>query len=586
VATDPAGCWLVFDAAGFAERLRRAGRDVVTVEPGEDCAALIAGLRAEGRYPRRVVHLWNLEGEGLEAAQERGFRSLVRLAQALGGSSEPVDLCVVAAGLFDVTGGEELRPERATLLGPARVIPWELPHVSCRVVDVEPPFDPDQLLREIEAGPTAARMVALRGPRRWVPDWEPVRLDGGAVAPPRLREDGVYLVTGGLGGVGSEIAKSLAAGGRARLALLGRTPLPPREEWAAEGGREDSGTAVRIGRVLALEEMGAEVLTLTADVTDRAALEGAIGEVRRRFGALHGVVHAAGVPGGGLIQRKTVEESERELAPRVHGALLLEDLLGGESLDFLALAGSLGALFGEPGQVDLCAAGAFFDAFAQSRSRRPGTFVVAIDWDTWREVGMAADVRGLPEELRRAREQALATGIAPAEGREVFARILERAEVPQVAVSTRELGAVGEHLRALARGQGAAAPARAAYARPDLRSAYAPPGSPTEEALAAIWQELLGIERVGVNDNFFDLGGHSLLATQVISRVREALHAEISLEDLFAAPTVSGLAGRVADLAAATPATGDDLEALLREIEGLSADEARTLYAEESNERV
>ena len=585
-AMDPAGCWLVFDAAGIGERLRRVGRDVVTVEPGEDCAALIAGLRAEGRYPRRIVHLWNLEGEGFEAAQERGFRSLVRLAQALGGSSEPVDLCVVAAGLFDVTGAEELRPERATLLGPARVIPWELPHVSCRVVDVEPPFDPDRLLREIDAGPTGAPAVALRGPRRWVPDWEPVRLDGGAVAPPRLREDGVYLVTGGLGGVGSEIAKSLAVGGRARLALLGRTPLPPREEWAAERSREDFGTAIKIGRVLALEEMGAEVLTLTADVTDRAALERAIGEVRRRFGALHGVVHAAGVSGGGLIQRKTVEESERELAPRVHGALLLEDLLGGEPLDFLAVTASLGALFGEPGQVDLCAAGAFFDAFAQSRSRRPGTFVVAIDWDTWREVGMAADVRGLPEELRRAREQALATGIAPAEGREVFARILERAELPQVVVSTRDLGAVGEHLRALAWGGAAAVPARAAYARPDLRSAYAAPGSPTEEALAAIWQELLGIERVGVNDNFFDLGGHSLLATQVISRVREALHAEISLEDLFAAPTVSGLAGRVADLAAPPPAAGDDLEALLREIEGLSADEAAELYAEESNERV
>ncbi len=587
-AIDPAGCWLVFDAAGFAERLRRAGRDVVTIEPGEDCAALIAGLRAEGRYPRRVVHLWNLEGEGFEAAQERGFRSLVRLAQALGGSSEPVDLCVVAAGLFDVTGREELRPERATLLGPARVIPWELPHLSCRVIDVEPPFDPDRLLREIDAGTTDVRAVALRGPRRWVPDWERVRLDGGAVVPPRLRQDGAYLVTGGLGGVGSEIAKSLAAavlaaGGRARLALLGRTRLPPREEWAAERDREDSGTAMKIGRVLALEEMGAEVLTLTADVTDRAALEGAIGEVRRRFGALHGVVHAAGVPGGGLIQRKTAEESERELAPRVHGALNLEDLLRGEPLDFLALAGSLGALFGEPGQVDLCAAGAFLDAFAQSRSRRPGTFVVAIDWDTWREVGMAADLRGLPEELRRAREQALATGIAPAEGREVFARILEKAELPQVVVSTRDLGAVGEHLRTLARGDGAV-PARASYARPDLRSAYAPPGSETEEALATIWQELLGIERVGVNDNFFDLGGHSLLATQVISRVREALHAEISLEDLFTAPTVSGLAGRVASLA--KPVESEDLEALLREIEGLSADEAAELYAEESNERV
>ena len=190
---------------------------MVALEPGEDTASRLADLRAEGRPARSIVHLESLEGEGFEAAQERGFRSLVRLAQALAGSPEPVDLCVVAAGLFDVTGGEELRPERATLLGPARVIPWELPHVSCRVVDVEPPLDPEQLLREIAAGPGDTKVVALRGPHRWLPDFEPVRLDGEAVQPPRLRENGVYLVTGGLGGVGSEIAE-VAGGGAAGAA--------------------------------------------------------------------------------------------------------------------------------------------------------------------------------------------------------------------------------------------------------------------------------------------------------------------------------------------------------------------------------
>jgi acyl carrier protein len=319
-----------------------------------------------------------------------------------------------------------------------------------------------------------------------------------------------------------------------------------------------------------------------ADVTDRAALERAIGEVHRRFGPIQGVVHAAGVAGGGLIQRHTAAESERILAPRVRGALLLDDLLRDEPLDFLALASSLGAQFGEPGQTGLCAAGAFFDAFAQARSRRPGPFVISIDWDTWREVGMAADTRRLPEELRRARERALATGIAPAEGGEVFARVIERAELPQAVVSTKDLGAVARHLEDLMRGGPAAG--RAAYARPELRSAYEAPRNDTEEAVAAIWRELLGIERVGVNDNFFDLGGHSLLATQVMSRLRETLSADVPLEAFFEAPTVGGLAERVASQGG--PAEADDLESLLREIESLSVDEAQALYAEEMNERV
>jgi acyl carrier protein len=365
-----------------------------------------------------------------------------------------------------------------------------------------------------------------------------------------------------------------------RLALAGRTPLPPRSEWAAAEGPR----ALKIRRILDLEALGAEVLYLPVDVADRTALANAIAEVRRRFGALHGVVHAAGVAGGGLLQRRTEAESERVLAARVNGALHLAELLDGEGLDFLVLTSSLGAQFGEPGQADLCAAGAFCDAFALARSRRPGPFVLAIDWDTWREVGMAADLSGLPEELRRAREQALATGIAPAEGGELFLRLIERSELPQVVVSTKDLGAVEAHLAALARGEGVEA--RGGHARPELRGAYVAPRDATEEVIAAIWQGLLGIERVGVHDNFFDLGGHSLLATQVTARVRETLKVEVPLEALFEAPTVAGLAARVAGLAAAAlPAADGDLEALLAEIEGLSADEAGALYAEELKER-
>jgi amino acid adenylation domain-containing protein len=577
-------CLLIGAPPTLAERLRAGGRDVALAEAGDDFAPLLAELRAQGRAPRSIVHC-----DGLGEVPGSAFHSLARLARALGELGEaagPVDLCAVGAGLCDVTGGEELRPERATLLGATRVIPWELPHVACRTVDVELPLlppDMEVLAREIEG--MGSGTVALRGGRRWVPGWEPFRLDGAPVR--RIREDGVYLVTGGLGGVGSEIAKALARGRRVRLALVGRTPLPPRAEWPAGEGP----VAVKIQRLLDLEALGAEVLYLPVDVADRAALADAFAEVRRRFGALHGVVHAAGVAGGGLLQRRTDAESERVLAARVHGALHLLDLLAElpEPADFLVLTSSLGAQFGEPGQADLCAAGAFFDALAAARSpagraRRPGPFVLAIDWDTWREVGMAADLGGLPEELRRAREQALATGIAPAEGGELFLRLIERSELPQVVVSTKDLGAVEAHLAALARGGGAEA--RAGHARPELRGAYVAPRDAGEEAVAAIWQGLLGIERVGVHDNFFDLGGHSLLATQVTARVRETLKVDVPLEALFEAPTVAGLAARAASLAAAAAHVADDgLEALLAEIEGLSADEALSLYAEESNER-
>jgi amino acid adenylation domain-containing protein len=585
--------WLILAGEGvvgerLAGLLRAGGQDVTTARAGsrEELSALLGGLRSEGRAPETIVHLPALDGvDGFEEAQTRGFRSLVALAQAIGdsGLSEPLDLMVVASGLFDVTGQERLAPEKATLLGPARVIPWEYPQVSCRVLDaVLEPGGEEALAQSLhgELEGRGERLVALRGRHRWVPDWEPVRLDGDGVRPPRVREDGVYVVTGGLGGVGSTLAGALAKGRRVRLALLGRTPVPPREEWPARSAGNDP-VAVKIRRLLALEELGGEVLPLVADVTDRASLESALGEVRRHFGAIHGVIHAAGLPGGGLIQRRTAGESDLGLAARAGGLRLLEDLLRDDPLDFLVLTSSVGSLFGEPGQTDLHAACAFFDAWAQARP--PGTTVLSIDWDTWSDVGMVADVQGLPEDLRRAREQMLATGITAEEGGEVLARILEQAVLPQVVVSTRDLGAVARHLRELVSGGApGAVPARAVYARPELRSAYEAPSGETEEAIAAIWQELLGIERVGAHDNFFDLGGHSLLATQVMSRVRETLRADLPLEALFEAPTVSGLAGRVAGRA--EPSEADALEALLREIEGLSPDEAEAAYAQESNE--
>jgi len=106
---------------------------------------------------------------------------------------------------------------------------------------------------------------------------------------------------------------------------------------------------------------------------------------------------------------------------------------------------------------------------------------------------------------------------------------------------------------------------------------YAPPQTPTEETLALIWSELLGIERVGINDDFFELGGHSLLATQLMSRLREALQVEIALGALFENPTVAKLAVVIAKNQAAD--ADHDISELLSELEQLSDEDAKSILA-------
>ncbi|HLX07031.1 MAG TPA: amino acid adenylation domain-containing protein [Thermoanaerobaculia bacterium] len=607
---------------------------------------LLSELALAGGLPERVVHAFSLgrgaagaahgrqpgaepeELRDVDAVTARGFDSLLLLAQAMGELDGTVaapiaDLTVVADGLWAVTGDEPLAPAKATLLGPVRVIPLEY-GVRCRLVDVLLPGDrpaserlAGDLLRELMLAPAPARqppepIVALRAGRRWVRRFDRLALasrtpQANALVGP-LRRGGVVLVTGGLGGVGAALARHFFEAAAAKLVLLARTPLPPRSEWAellaAGFGADQPGTPRqapgagaaeaarrRIERLLALEELGAEVLVVAADVTDPGQLAAAVEAAVARFGGVHGVIHAAGVPGAGLIQLKSPAQAAAVLAPKVRGALLLERLLPAATLDLTVHCSSLASILGGAGQVDYCAANAFLDAMAAATAAR-GANAVAIAWDAWTETGMAAMPVAGTAPSRHERRPA-GQGLSTAEGLAAFDRAVATG-LSQVAVSTLDLAGLvaemGRDRRGLPAGAGpiagpaataagAAGPGGAhAHARPELATPYAAPRNETEAALVGIWQDVLGIERVGVHDDFTELGGHSLLALQVLSRVRAALAADLPLRAVFDAPTVAALSLRLLEREAAASDQGD-LEQMLAQLEGLSDDETAALLA-------
>jgi acyl transferase domain-containing protein/acyl carrier protein len=389
----------------LAREFRRTGADAYELNPSrrEDWATLLSELATDGRLPEHLVHLGGLTAEGsgatAEDVLERSFFSLLHLGQALGGhtASGPVRLTVVSNGMQEVTGGDLVSPEQATALGPCAVIPRELPHVRCRSVDVTLPpsggFQAGRLVELLAAELTADAeepVVALRGGRRWVRDFEEVRLGEGPTAAVPLREGGVYLITGGLGGMGLSFAEALAEKCRAKLVLTGRAAVPPREEWAKHLESGDEATRRRIQAVRRLEEKGAQVLALSADVTDLERMRAVVETARARFGALHGVIHAAGVAGGGMLQLKTREAAAAVLAPKVTGSRVLAAVLEGERLDFFVACSSLSSVVGRFGQVDYTAANTFLDVFTRAYQSRTGTYAVTINWGAWDEVGMAA----------------------------------------------------------------------------------------------------------------------------------------------------------------------------------------------------
>jgi acyl transferase domain-containing protein/acyl carrier protein len=363
--------------------LQRAGYRAVVLDPTPgafdptSAPAWIAALDRLGDVDL-VVHAALLAAPDTVTATELdeqlsqsvyGVVACVRaLATAARRLRHPVALVVAGRHLVDVTGGETINPAAAAVVPLLRTIHAEHPDIATHCLDVSPNTPEDVLAAEL--ADLRAPLLAVRGTARWSPFLRPLPEPSAA---PRLRHRGTYLITGGLSGIGLVAAKTLARTGmRPRLALLSRSADAALPELAE------------------LTAAGAEVEVVPADVTDLESLRAAVTRVERRFGQLAGVVHSAGVAGGGLVERREPEEIRRVLAPKTLGVLNLETVLADRpELDFLMLFSSQAGLGGLYGSADYAAANAFLDAHARSvagRERR----TLSVQWPGWSEVGMAA----------------------------------------------------------------------------------------------------------------------------------------------------------------------------------------------------
>lgn len=427
--------WIVFvDECGLgtkiADQLEEVGQDVIIVRPGyqfmqlgdnafaidprsrQDYTELIRHLLQNGGMPRNIAHFWSVTLDKpvdsrlalFEECLNGGFYSLLFLAQAFADEAvtDPIRIWVVSNGMQQVNGEDLLYPEKAPLLGPVKVIPQEFPNIIIQSIDVtlfgtskiglvsDCSSLGEQIFNELFVQPMNA-IIAYRDGQRWVQDYERAALEKPKNYRNRLRERGVYLITGGLGGIGLIHAEYLARTVQAKLVLIGRTGLPPREKWDDWLDSHPSHDKIsrQIRKVQNLENLGAEVIVAAADVSNRIQLHEVIEQTYQRFRTIHGVIHAAGVLDDGLIQLKTLEQIENVFASKVRGVLLLDDLLKDRKLDFFVLFSSTSTAVASAGQVDYTGANAFLNAFADSKSTQSGSYTVAINWGLWSEVGMA-----------------------------------------------------------------------------------------------------------------------------------------------------------------------------------------------------
>lgn len=405
-------------AAGHEVRCVRAGdafgRDgqdyVLAPERGRDgYDAVIRDLMARGHTPNRIAHFWGVtRGESFRPGSsflhrnlEQGFYSLMFLAQAIAEENlpRPIHLTAFTTGAAQVRTEGLACPEKAMLLGPARVIARELPGVTVSLCDLELPAiprrgraDPSELtlrvLEELCQDP-AERIAALRGARRYEQGLKPQALPEVGLALP----DGAHvLITGGFGGIGLTVAADLIRRFGARITLISRRALPDRATWGRYLAAHDAGDPIsrRILALQRLEALGGQIMVAPADVCNMEDMAAAVQAGEARFGKVHAVIHAAGVVNDGPLMLKSPAQVEEVFAPKLHGTQVLNRLFPDGSIDLMVLFSSTSTVTGPAGQIDYVAANEYLNAFARSRS--PGkTRVVALNWGIWAGVGMAAE---------------------------------------------------------------------------------------------------------------------------------------------------------------------------------------------------
>ncbi|MFB9451743.1 SDR family oxidoreductase [Dactylosporangium vinaceum] len=605
---------LFTDPDGTAERLAalactgevltvRAGTqyardgDAFTVRPEaeDDYTALVAALQAEDRLPDRIVHAWStaaLPGERsierFERAQRTGLYSVIALVKALSGRgvTRPLRLDLLTAGAFAVTPAEtdpapgstvEALAELVPLSVAAKVIGQEHGNIGARHIDLPAPVD-DRSLHTLAGELAAARRpevaTAVRAGRRWVADLEPVRADWTAPARSRLRPGGTYLVTGGLGEIGSTIAGWLHRTTGARLALLTRDPLPPRDTWDALH-LDDGDTALRVARLRALEAAGAQVLTLAADVADEAAMRAALARTVERFGALDGVVHAAGLPSeqwDRAVTAASVEQCGWHFGPKAHGQIVLERVLAGHPIDFVLLLSSLAGVLGGLRLLAYGAANHFMDAAAERAGRgRDTTVWISAGWDVWQH---HQDEKRAISAIGRSMDD---KAIQPEEGLEAIRRLLTLRDVSAVAVSTWP---IGHRLDQWVRDPRIAEPS-AGGAGP-VEGTH--PGDDLAGHVLSMVRAALGEPELPAAADIFEHGGDSLLIVRLLSDLRDQLDVEIPLADVLSEPTADALAALARRRQAERSAGADaDADALAAELAALAPEELERLLAEEEH---
>ncbi|BBC27201.1 AMP-binding protein [Pseudanabaena sp. ABRG5-3] len=580
---------------------------------------LIDSLAQDNLALTDILHLWTYDEargeissiEDLEQAQEYGLYSLLFLVQALAQApvqetnQAPIKLRVVSSHAQAVIDNEAIAYAKPPLLGITKAIPAEIPWLNCQHIDLSHSRDSLSnhtafILQEFSTLSKEAE-ISYRDGQRFVSRLARVDFSQSPKQEVPFKHGGTYLLTGGLGGIGLEIAKYLLREYQARLLIVGRTPLPSRSSWA-EHLQQSNPIADKILAYQSLEQIEhqsnihsniSNIIYQAVNITDLDALKSTIAQAQAQWQSnLDGIIHLAGIYHEAALVDETPESIANILSPKMAGTWILDQLLKDNPNSIFISFSSIIGYFSGSKLGAYAAANSFLEGFHNhQRHQQRSSYCLA--WSMWDEVGMSQGYA--MKELIRAKGRYTLT---PLQGIQSFISCLHHRQSqamiglepanpsirkylqeepynlygltaflqrPTEISNQESTSMLSDRLNSLAIVDAFKTSSKCRFVQIDQipltttgdidrqklmdqdKSFHGKqveriaPRNAAERQIAKIWQDVLKVPQISVNDNFFELGGQSLLATQVTSRIREMFRLDLELSVFFKAPTIAGV---------------------------------------------
>ncbi|NEQ06321.1 MAG: SDR family NAD(P)-dependent oxidoreductase, partial [Moorea sp. SIO4E2] len=587
-------CIQVDFGSGFAQGNDRH----YTIVPGnrQHYRKLFESIAVKKTPISRILHLGHYQDyteevadiESLEKSHYQGLFSLLHLVQALEqvqGTQHQVQLLFISSYIQSVQPTDNIAYEKATVLGLLQTIPQEMPWLSCTHIDLpvaEVEVNGNYIWQELCSVFNELEIeIAYRDGKRLVSGLGAVDLASESQQELPLKKGGIYLISGGLGGIGVEIAKYILEHYQARLILVGRTDIEQPNNGKPTQEERDK-LSEKMLAYQKLQQLPGEVVYQAVDICNLGQLQQVVAQAVSQLGGgqLDGVIHLAGMYHEQLLSSETQDSMSALLRPKVLGTWVLDQLLKDNANALFIHFSSIYGFFGATAIAAYSAANSFQTAFCDRQKAQGKKQVYCLAWSIWDEKGMS---RGYQiKELSRLKGYHV---IKPSQG--IYSLLaalchhhnnlivgLDQSNL-QIQRLSRDCHSL-QQLTAYFSAKTTEFPVRQLQEL-EVRDRFgtlsqimpsafvqleALPLTPdgqinrkrlrepdksttsqneTEQKIAGIWQEVIQIEEVGIYDNFFELGGTSILLIQVHSKLQEIFDIKLKIVDLLAHPNVHSL---------------------------------------------